>query len=210
MIDEYRFNCDNYPSLYGNYRNRKFSDIYPTATAFVDNYLLAIPTEFQSSGSGQSYDPGYTVDADTAKFIYYLLYARYGNSTIAASDENRFKFQVSSIIFQYGPLWRKELDIQKALRNLSDAEIKQGSFMIANHALNPSSAPSTASLTELTKIDAQNTNRWVKSPLEGYANLLTLLNKDATEEFLNRFRKLFIKVVEPEIPLWYITEEVEQ
>lgn len=193
-------------SLYGNYRQRTFADIYPTDTEFVNNYQLAVPSEFRESGSGSGYDPGYTVDANTAKFIYYLLYSRYGNSTIAASDENRFKFAVSALIFQYGPLWRKKLDIQKALRALSTADIQKGSFQIANHAYNPSTAPSTASLTELTKIDQQNTNRWVKSPLEGYANLMMLLDQDATEEFLGKFRKLFIKVVEPELPLWYENE----
>ena len=81
------------------------------------------------------------------------------------------------------------------------------SFQINNQAVNPSSAPSTSSTTELDKIDAQTTNRWVKSPLEGYANLMVLLEKDATEEFLSKFRKLFISVVEPEIPLWYVSEE---
>lgn len=181
-----------------------FADIYPTDTDFLNNYQLAVPEEFRESGSGSSYDAGYTVDASTAKFIYYLLYSRYANSTIASSDENRFKYAVSALIFQYGPLWRKKLDIQKALRELTTSDIQKGSFQIANHAYNPSTAPSTSSTMELNKIDQQNTNRWVKSPLEGYANLMMLLDQDATEEFLGKFRKLFIKVVEP--PLWYESE----
>ena len=177
-------------SFYGDHPQSTFADIYPTDVDFVNNYQLAVPEEFRESGS----DPGYTVDAKTAKFIYYLLYSRYGNSTIATTDENRFKFAVSALVFQYGPLWRKKLDIQKALRELSTSDIQKGSFQIANHAFNPSTAPSTSSTMELNKIDQQNTNRWVKSPLEGYANLMMLLDQDTTEEFLGKFRKLFIKV----------------
>ena len=186
-------------SLYGNYRNRKFSEIYPTVTQFKADYNLAIPSSFST----------YNVSSTDAELIYYLLYSRYGNSTIASSDENRFKFQVSSIIFQYAPLWKKQLDIQKTLRGLSDSDITAGSFQIANHAFNPSTSPSTTSTTELNKIDEQNTQRWVKSKLDGYASLLLLLNSDPTEEFLGKFRKLFMQIVEPELPLWYVTDDEE-
>lgn len=187
---------DNYPSLYGNYRNFKFTDIYPDVATFKLKYNCAIPSGYSA----------YNITSTQAELVYYLLYSRYGNSTIASSDPTRFEFQVSSLIFQHAPLWLKKLDIQKELRALTTDQIKQGSFQIANHAYNPSTSPSTTALTELTKIDAQNTNRWVKSPLEGYATLMALLDNDATEEFINKFKRLFIKVVEPEIPLWYETE----
>lgn len=35
--------------------------------------------------------------------LFYLLYARYGNSPIANYDAEQFKMKVFSIIFQYGP-----------------------------------------------------------------------------------------------------------
>ena len=187
----------NVESLYGNFRNKKFSEIYPDVTTFKAVYNIAIPSAYST----------YNVSTTDAELIYYLLYSRYGNSTIASSDENRFKFQLSSLIFQHAPLWKKQLDVQKELRALTTSDLQKGTFQINNQAVNPSSAPSTSSTTELDKIDAQTTNRWVKSPLEGYANLMVLLEKDATEDFLNKFRKLFIQVVEPEVPLWYVSEE---
>ena len=187
-------------SLYGNYRNRTFADIYPDEATFVANYNLAVTSDFTSYG----------ITSTDAKFIYYLLYSKYGNSTIASSDENRFKFRVSSLMFQYGPLWKKQLDIQKELRALSTDDIQKGSYQLSNHAYNPSTGPSVGSDTELDKIDEQSSNRWKKSPLEGYANLMILLTRDATEEFLNKFKSLFLQVVEPELPLWYTTDEDQE
>ena len=43
---------------------------------------------------------------------------------------------------------------------------------------------------------------------------MNLLSSDVTEKFLGKFRKLFLKIVQPTVPLWYIdnlneTEENE-
>lgn len=195
-------------SLYGGYRQRKFADIYPDFATFKTNYKIAIPDGFLAQGSGDT--QGYSLTDTELTAIYALLLSRYANSTIASSDEGRFMLQVSSIIFQYAPLWLKELDIQVKIRNLSITDIQKGSFAIHNHAYNPSTAPSTSSLTELTKIDDQNTTRYMRSPLEAYGNLIALLQSDPTEEFLQKFRKLFLKVVEPELPLWYFYNDEEE
>ena len=72
--------------------------------------------------------------------------------------------------------------------------------------MNPGTAPSTSSLEELPGIDDQNTTQYKKNKLDAYANLMGLLEKDVTEEFLSKFKSLFLKFVEREIPLWYITE----
>ena len=64
-------------SLYGNFRTRKFTDIYPSASDFLNDYKnVGIPT---------------SVNETTAQTIYYLLYANYGNSHIARSAENQSK-----------------------------------------------------------------------------------------------------------------------
>ena len=42
--------------------------------------------------------------------------------------------------------------------------------------------------------------------MEGYSILLSLLETDVTESFLDKFKKLFLKIVQPELPLWYATE----
>lgn len=181
--------CD---SEYGNYRTKKFTDFYPIAQDFINDYHLnGIPA---------------TITDDSANTLFYLLYARYGNSHIINSDENQFKYKLFSIVFQYGPTWEKRLDIQNKLRNLTEDELMRGTKAIYNTANNPGTDPSTGSLEELQYINSQNTTGYKKSKMDAYANLLALLDTDVTEDFIKKFGKLFITILEPREPLWYGTE----
>ena len=176
--------------MFGNFRTKKFNDIYNDVNSFLTDYEgIGIPN---------------IITTTNATTLYYLLYARYGNSTIANFDENQFKYKLFGIIFQYGPTWEKELSIQAELRGLTTDEIREGSRAIYNKALNPNSAPTTE---ELDYISEQNTTKYRKSKIEGYGLLMELLKRDVTEEFLNKFKKLFISITEPYSPLWYATEE---
>lgn len=178
-------------SLYGNYRQVKFTDVWQTAESFV--------TDYKNNGIET------TISDKTATTLYYLLYSRYGNSVLASSDTNRFKYDVWATIFSYGPTWEKRLEIQGKLRNLTDDELFTGATQIYNHAYNPGTAPSTSTLDELTAINEQNTSKNKKGKMDAYAMLIALLETDVTESFLDKFKKLFLKVVQPELPLWYAT-----
>lgn len=183
-------------SVYGNYRTRTFSNIwskYEDFKAYYDQEFLPKKISEQS-----------------LKTLYFLLYARYGNSSIASSDENQFKANVFSIIFMYGPTWEKRLDIQDKLRALNESDIIAGGSAIYNSASNPDAAPTTQTLEELNYINNQNVTKYKKSKLEGYAILTDLLETDVTAEFLDRFKKLFIVIVQPQEPLWYVTEGEEE
>lgn len=200
--------------LYGNYRNRTFADIWPEVDEFLSDY-----SEFSENLLDQ------TISDTAATTLFYLLYARYGNSTVASSDENQFKYKLFSLIFTYGPTWEKRLEIQKAIRNFISKdengnitiskEVTRGGKAIYNSALNPSSQVSgtsgggTNSLEELTYINAQNTTNYVKSTPEAYAIIWDMMKTDVTTEFLSKFKKLFLIVVSPELPLWYITDTNE-
>ena len=182
-------------SLYGNYRQLRFTDVYDDVTDFLADYKdVGIPT---------------SISDQSATTLFYLLYSKYGNGVIASSDLTRFKYRLFATIFQYGPTWEKRLDIQEKLRNLSDAEIMAGSRQIYNKAQNPSTEPSTDTDDELTYINDQTVAKNRKGKLEAYALLNSLLVTDVTEEFLRRFEKLFLVIVEPEEPLYYITEDSE-
>lgn len=178
-------------SLYGNFRNRKFTDIWESAEDFLGDYNTA------------GIAP--TISETSAKTLYFLLYARYGNSTIASFDENQFKYKVFTLIFMYGPTWEKRLEIQKTLREMDIEKFLEGSTAIFNHALNPSTAPSTKDTEELPYVDNQNVNKYRRSVSEAYMNLMQLLETDVTAYFLDRFKSLFLVVVQPERPLWYVT-----
>ena len=142
---------------------------------------------------------------DLIETLYYLLYAKYGNSSIASSDPNQFKYKVFMTIFEYAPAWRGRLKIQEKLFNLDpDSEdVQKGTINFYNHALNPDTAPTTDSFEVLEGINSQNTNMYKRGKLEGYSLLNDLINTDVTEEFLGKFKKLFLKVVMPQEPLWY-------
>ena len=182
-------------SLYGTNRQISFSDAFEDANTFLG--------EWKESGL---YKLGLILDSSILT-LYYLLYGRYGNSTIASSDTNRFKYRLWSIIFQYGPTWEKKLDIQSKLRNLTEAELETGSKAIYNRAENAQTDPSTNALSELPYINEQNTTGYKKSKMDRYAQLYGLLEDDVTDSFLKRFEKLFKIVAMPEDPLLYIEED---
>ena len=176
-------------NLFGSYTTRTFADIFPSVAQFVQEHeALAYLKSISSDSVGK---------------LYYLLYARYGNSHIASSDENQFKYKVWSTIFMYGPTWEKRLEVQKKLRDLQEADLLRGSKSIHNNALHPGTEPSTDTLEELPGINSQSTTLYKRSVLEGYENLIMLLETDVTEGFIERFKKLFITVVAPQAPLWY-------
>ena len=179
-------------SLYGNYRTRKFTDIYPNVQSFLAEYKnIGIPK---------------SVTNEIAQTIYYLLYANYGNSHIASSDENQFKYKLFSLIWQYAPNWYRKREIQDELRNLTQAELLRGNTQIYNIANNPEVEPGTDTLEELPYINNQNRTISKKGKLEGLTALYEVLSRDVTKEFLNQFKVLFLSIVQPELPLWYITE----
>lgn len=95
------------------------------------------------------------------------------------------------------------MQIQANIRQLQEQDLVQGSKAIYNQASNPRQVPTTE---ELAFINNQNTTNYKKSVLEGYSDLLMLLKEDITEDFLRRFRDLFIKITAPDYPLLYSTE----
>lgn len=178
------------------YSTKLFSEIYDNVNKFKTDYShIGIPT---------------TISETSITTLYYLLYARYANNPIANWDETQWKYKIFSIVFQYGPTWEKRLDIQQTLRNMTESDLMTGSKAIYNHAYNPSSAPSTQSLTELEYINDQNTSNQRRGKLDAYAYLWSLLEVDVTENFLKEFGKCFKQFVRPEKPVLFVTENDEE
>ena len=112
------------------YDTKLMTDVWSKATDFVTDYQnIGIPT---------------TISVQNATTLYYLLYARYGNTPIANYDEEQWKYKIFSIVFQYGPTWEKRLDIQTTLRGLQISDlVDNGSF----HELFSHNASETSSKT---------------------------------------------------------------
>lgn len=138
---------------------------------------------------------------DNLQILYYLLYAKFGNSFITNLDDKQWKFKVFSTIWKYGPAWEKKLEIQAELKELDlDSDtLLQGAKAIYNRALNPETSPSTATLDELTYINEQNTTNYKKSKMDALTQLWNLIATDVTESFLERFAPLFKKIWNPGI-----------
>lgn len=181
-----------YDVSYGNFNNVKFAsdELYDSYEKFENDY--------QNLGIEQ------TISLNSLKNLYYLLIGRYGNSTIANSDINQFRFKVFSIIFMYAPTWEKRLSLQKKIRELTDEELMTGDKVVYNNALNPNSQPSTSSLQELNYINSQNTTNNKRSKISAYMAQYNMLETDVTKELLDRFNKLFISIYQPNEPNYYV------
>lgn len=122
-----------------SYSTITMTDIWESAQEFVYDYKhVGIPT---------------TISDANATTLFYLLYARYGNSSIANYDITQFKYKMFSVIFQFGPTWEKRLSVQETLRglNLSDL-INDGAIdELFNHSgQNGVTESSTGSLNKST------------------------------------------------------------
>lgn len=116
--------------MFPQYDTKLMTEVWSSASEFLTDYQAAgIPT---------------TISVQNATTLYYLLYARYGNTPIANYDENQWKYKMLSIIFQYGPTWEKRLDVQNTLRGLQISDlVDNGSF----HELFSHNASETSSKT---------------------------------------------------------------
>lgn len=144
---------------------------------------------------------------DNLEILYYILYARYGNSSITNFDTNQFKYKLFNIIWQYGPTWQKRLTLQADIRALTNTDILKGVTVIYNHAFNPATTPSTQDTTELEYINDQNVTKYDKTQMDAFTQLWDLLVSDVTEEFVARFKPLFKKFISPYTDLFVTDEE---
>ena len=175
------------------YKTKTFVDLYKSVKDFVDDYNnIGIPR---------------TISVENASTLYYLLYAKYGNSPISNLDENQAKFKLFGVIWQYGPSWEKKLEIQAKLRDLKGDPLSEGALSIFNRAQHPEEEPETTSGDILPYINEQNTSRQVRSRVGAYMELWQALATDVTAEFLNRFSICFKQFVGPEKVVLFESDE---
>lgn len=185
MSDFYKYNGDQ----------KIFTDIFDSYDTFKTNFN---DTVFSGVISDKQLET-----------LFYLLYARYGNSTIAGYDVNQWEYRLYAIIYQYAPSFFKRREIQEEIikMDLNGDEILKGARMVHNTALNPGNAPGTANNDELDYINSQDTSNYRSSKVDALAKLSTIIRMDTMKELLDKFKDLFIKVLAPYKPILYKTEE---
>lgn len=186
-------------SYYGNYRTRTFAEIFPDFNTFNTFYTgCGIPLNLLTGADYTNY---------SLTVIYYLLIANYANSHIKASDENRFKLQLMSIVFEAGPQWQRAMKLQADIVRMSEDELLTGSKAIYNHAMHPDTDPGTDETQLLSYIDDQNVTHYYKDKILTLVNAMDNLQSDICDRFMRRFKKLFITVLYPDYPLLYTSTE---
>lgn len=192
----------NYTVYNADYYHGTFQEVWEKASDFVTDYQTSgVNTSAQAMGLNQITD-------SELNMIYYLLYSRYGNNPYAADDLYRFKYNLFSIIFMYAPTWLKRLDIQNKLRNLTDDELINGTISIMSNAATPGESKAPTEL--INGINTQNVASTKKSKIAAYSDLVDLLKTDVTEQFLDKFKKLFLYVVAPQFPYLYKNEIIQE
>lgn len=189
-------------SMIPQYSTVLFTEVWDSAEDFKSDLAA-------SAFAGCMQDGSITGQPDNVSLLYYLLYAKYGNTPVANNDLTQFKYKVFSVMYQYGPTWEKKTDLQEKIRNLTDTDLLTGAKAIYNSAMNPSTTPSTSSLDELTYINSQNTTNYKKSKMEAYNLQWSLLDDSLTAKFIEKFAICFKKFVYPEQPLLYVSEDEE-
>ena len=173
-------------------RTWRFYDIYNNVDDFIsDYYSIGITT---------------SVSKDEMIQLYYLLVARFMNSSIAYRTKDQFKIMLFSIVSNYGPVWEKKRYVRNKLLSLSDDEIRLGSKAIRNAARNPDGTALNDSTETLGYLDEQDVTTYQKNALEGYDALLAVLEKDVNNWFLAKFSRLFL-AIEDDPDCIYIEEE---
>lgn len=146
------------------------------------------------------------ISAESQEKLYWLLYARYGNTHMVNLSVNQFKAKLAAIIFQKGPSWERNLALQLSIRNLSEDELRAGAVSIYNTAANPETQPGPQATEEIGYVNAQNVSKHKRSKMDAYSYLQELLRSDVTEAFISAFQVLFSKFARPIVTAIYVNE----
>lgn len=179
------------------YNTQLFGEIFPSLddwNAFLEDYSQLTNVISQAN----------------QELLYYLLSAKYGNDPIVNNSTSQFYIKMATNIYKHAPIWEKKLAIQKNIRELTENDLLVGTKQIFNEAYNPNSSPSTDTTDEITYINRQNVNKTKRNKLDALMLQWDALRRDATEEFIDKFRNCFSPFIIAPCPILYETIEEEE
>lgn len=140
----------------------------------------------------EEYNP--EIEPKVVQKYFFMIYAKYANSTIVGSDEDQWKDRFFLTFYEFAPAYQQKYKVQKRLRTMSEEDMLKGAIQKTTHGFNPSTDITGNTDTEITTVNDQNLLKYTKGTLDGYNNLLELLKSDVTDQFVSKFKPLFIKV----------------
>lgn len=142
--------------------------------------------------------------------LFSQIYARHGSDHIAYSDAEQWKYAVFSIIYNEGMRWQVSRLKQDELESLTESEILYGGKVVTNATRNPSTSDQDMSDTEgLPTIDAQDASINVMNKVVAFSGYVNSL-KDVTTEFINKFDKLFSRVITNPGRVMYVSDPEDE
>lgn len=182
------------------YDTQTFNQVFPD----VDKFKECIDDDFDGYAK-------LAISDDNKATLYWLLFARYGNTHMTNLSVNQFKAKLVAIIFQKGPSWQRNLELQKSIRDLSEEDLRAGAISIYNTAANPEVGPGPQASEEIGYVNAQNVSKHKRSKVDAYSYLQELLRTDVTEAFISSFSVLFSKFARPIVTAIYENDvEIEE
>ena len=141
------------------------------------------------------------------KHIYDHLLADYYNWHFIYPDDLGITLNVFKIIEEYYPNVKVRLDLVEQLRNLSLDEFKKSGITINSSGQNPKIATEMDELIDL--VDSQNASFQLKSHEQVLRAKFMALYDGIMDEFIARFKPLFVKLYSGVESYLYINCEQE-
>ena len=141
------------------------------------------------------------------KHIYDHLLADYYNWHFIYPDDLGITLNVFKIIDEYYPNVKVRLDLVEQLRNLSLDEFKKSGITINSSGQNPKIATEMDELIDL--VDSQNASFQLKSHEQVLRAKFMALYDGIMDEFIARFKPLFVKLYSGVESYLYINCEQE-
>lgn len=182
----------------GRVLNPKFKEIFKT------------PVEFRNSFKASLIYPSSALFPDTyIDQLFGHLQAYYYNSQIASSDVAQFKLKLFSIMATDGIIWCKKQEVLNKLLTLTEDEIRDGGLSWQNMAMNPGDFQDGKMGSDefLDFIQNQNTFKKTNSKLDALS-VYTYALHNSTKAFIDKFKKLFMTVVDYDYIEYVEDEEV--
>ena len=141
------------------------------------------------------------------KHIYDHLLADYYNWHFIYPDDLGITLNVFKIVDEYFPNVKVRLDLVEQLRNLSLDEFKKSGITINSSGQNPKIATEMDELIDL--VDSQNASFQLKSHEQVLRAKFMALYDGIMDEFISRFKPLFVKLYSGVESYLYINCEQE-
>lgn len=179
-----------------SYATPKFSDLWQSALEFTEDMHPLMTEGFDTE-----------LTAAQCNRLFYELSARYTDGHIRYTNIMQFKLKLGALLSTYGPLYFQQLALIKDASSRTIEDYLRDGKVLTAVADNNNSMPAVGSENELPYTNAQSVTNSTRAIDVALSVKRGLLRDEVSNAFYNRFKELFISILIPQTPLWFVTEE---